>query len=84
MYLIITDNDLVNIIKASKSKILEIGKDVGIISYNDAPLKEVVENGITVVSIDWHEMGKKAAGLINKPAKFQVPETTNLIIRKSL
>ena len=84
MFLIITDNDLVNIIKASKKKNLEIGKDIGIISYNDAPLKEVVENGITVVSIDWYEMGVKTAKLINQPTKIQVLEPTNLIIRNSL
>jgi DNA-binding transcriptional regulator YhcF (GntR family) len=84
LFLIITDNDLVNIIKASKKKNLEIGKDIGIISYNDAPLKEVVENGITVVSIDWYEMGVKTAKLINQPTKIQVLEPTNLIIRNSL
>lgn len=84
VYLIIIDDDLVNIIKASKKKKLEIGKDVGIISYNDAPLKEVVENGITVVSIDWYEMGIKTAKLINQPTRVQVLEPTNLIIRNSL
>ena len=84
LFLIIIDDDLVNIIKASKKKKLEIGKDIGIISYNDAPLKEVVGNGITVVSIDWYEMGVKTAKLINQPARVQILEPTNLIIRNSL
>jgi DNA-binding transcriptional regulator YhcF (GntR family) len=83
-YLIIEDEDLVNIIKASKKKNLEIGEDVGIISYNDKSLKEVIEDGITVVSIDWNEMGRKAAELINQPTRTQILEPTDLIIRNSL
>jgi len=84
IYLIIADDDLVNIIKASKKKRLEIGKDIGIISYNDTPMKEVIENGITVVSINWYEMGIKTAELINQPTKVQILEPTDLIIRNSL
>ncbi len=84
VYLIIGDDDLVNIVKASKKKKLEIGKEIGIISYNDTSMKEIIENGITVVSIDWNEMGKKTAELINEPNKVQLLEPTNLIIRNSL
>ena len=83
-YLIIEDDDLVNIIKASKKKKLEIGKDIGIISYNDTPLKEVIENGITVVSVDWNEMAIKTAKQINQNTRVEILEPTNLIIRNSL
>lgn len=84
VYLIIEDDDLVNIIKASKLKKIKIGKDVGIISYNETSLKEVVENGITVVSTDFYEMGKKTAEHIIQGKKEEILLPTNLIIRKSL
>jgi len=84
VYLIIEDDDLVNIIKASKKKKLEIGKDIGIISYNNTPLKEVIENGITVVSVDWNEMALKTAKQINQNTRVEILEPTELIIRSSL
>jgi len=78
------DDDVVNIIKAVKKKKLEIGKDIDIINNNDRSMKEVIKNGTIIVSIDWNEMGKKTAELINQPEKVQLLEPTNLIIRNSL
>jgi DNA-binding LacI/PurR family transcriptional regulator len=43
---------------------LVIGKDVGIISYNETPLKEILLDGITVISTDHAKMGELAAQLI--------------------
>lgn len=83
-YLVIEEADLATLIKICKSQNLKIGKDVGIISYNDTPLKEILLEGITVISTDHEKMGKAAANIIlNKQTiKFKNPFT--LIIRKSL
>jgi len=63
---------------------LDIGKHVGIICYNDSPMFEVIENGITVISTDFAKMGELAAEFIltKKPVQATVP--TSLIIRGSL
>ncbi|MEP7253299.1 MAG: substrate-binding domain-containing protein, partial [Ginsengibacter sp.] len=75
---------LVNLIKSCNSAKLKIGKDVGIISYNETPLKEILLDGITVLSTDHAKMGASAARLIleNKQEKIRNPFT--LILRKSL
>lgn len=41
-----------------------MGKDVGVISYNETSLKKIILNGITTISTDFEMMGRKAAQLI--------------------
>ena len=52
---------LVEIARYAKSQGLVIGKDIGIISYNDSYLSEVILGGLTTVSTDFAQMGKLAA-----------------------
>ncbi|MEN9703541.1 MAG: hypothetical protein RLZZ209_969, partial [Bacteroidota bacterium] len=40
------------------------GKDIGIISYDDTPLKEIIAEGISVISNDFSKMGERAAQMI--------------------
>ena len=63
-YILLDDQHLVETIEIIRKKNLELGKEVGLISYNETPLKRILAGGITVISTDWQEMGKKAAGLI--------------------
>jgi len=74
-YIIIEENDLCNLIKKSREREYEIGKDIGIISYNDSPLKEILLDGITVISTDHTKMGETAARLIldNRNEKIKNP-----------
>jgi DNA-binding transcriptional regulator YhcF (GntR family) len=84
IYLVIDDSDLVGVIKMAKVHGYRIGKDIGVISYNDTPLKEVVENGITVISTDFEKLGTTAAEhIINQSAERTVTPT-RLIVRNSL
>lgn len=78
------DQDDVNIIKLSRKKRWKLGKDIGLISYNDTAVKEVLEGGITVISTDFRKMGEEAAkAILNKtPIIFRDP--TKVIIRQSL
>ena len=82
-YISIDDNDLVKLIEHAKAKNWEIGKDIGIISYNDTPLKKVVANGITVVSTNFKKMGQSAAQLIINNKKECIANTGSLIDRGS-
>jgi DNA-binding transcriptional regulator YhcF (GntR family) len=83
-YVVIEENDLVNLIKKCRQENLAIGKDIGIISYNETPLKEILLDGITTISTDHEQMGKTAAQLINENRRAIVKNPFTLIKRKSL
>lgn len=78
----IEEADLVNLVKQVRENEYQLGKDIGIISYNDTPLKDLL--GISVISTDFKVMAETAAEIIldNKKKKLKVP--FNLITRDSL
>jgi DNA-binding transcriptional regulator YhcF (GntR family) len=84
VYVIPNDRDLVQVIEKSKLQDLKLGTDFGIISYNETPLKKVVENGITTISTHFEDMGKILAQMILKGKKEQIENKCALIIRNSL
>ena len=84
LYIIPDDKNLLRIIKKMKSEKLTLAKDIGVISYNDTLLKEIVENGITTISTDFNAMGKRLAEMILNKEQLQIENPNNLIIRNSL
>lgn len=84
VYIIPNDRDLVSVIEKSKQQHLKLGTDFGIISYNETPLKKVVENGITTISTDFAAMGKIMAQMILSGKKEQIENKCSLITRNSL
>jgi len=83
-YLVIDDNSLVAIVKLAQQKGYELGRDIGVISYNDTPLKSVVANGITTISTDFNAMGRSVVNLILNNKKDHIENPCNLIVRNSL
>ncbi|MEJ7589784.1 MAG: substrate-binding domain-containing protein, partial [Ferruginibacter sp.] len=63
-FIVIEETDLINLIKISRSLNLVVGKNIGIISYNETPLKGILLDGITVIYNDHEKMGETAANLI--------------------
>jgi DNA-binding LacI/PurR family transcriptional regulator len=84
VYLIPDDRNLILIIKKIKQGNFTIGKDVGIISYNETLLKEIVDDGITTISTDFEFMGKRLAQMIQNKEKIQIENPSSIIIRNSL
>lgn len=84
VYIIPNDRDLVRVIEKAKVQGLQLGMDYGIISYNETPLKKLVENGITTISTDFETMGKTLAEMILKNNKAQIENPSRLILRNSL
>ncbi|MDP9959352.1 GntR family transcriptional regulator [Chryseobacterium lathyri] len=82
IFITIRERDLVNLVKQIRQKNLELGKDIGIISYNETPLKELL--GITVITTDFKAMGESAAYMILKNKKEQVNNVFKFIQRDSL
>jgi DNA-binding transcriptional regulator YhcF (GntR family) len=81
-YIIIEEFDLVNLVKQARDKNFKPGKDIGIISYNDTPLKDLL--GITVISTDFKLMGETAAYMILKKKKEVVKNVFRFINRHSI
>lgn len=65
VYINLMEDDLVILIENIMASNLIIGTDVGVISYNETPLKKLLINGITTISTDFKLMGSLAADLIN-------------------
>ena len=63
---------------------LKVGKDVGVISYNESPMKKIILNGITTISTDFEMMGMKAAQLIIEKSTAHMPIPFSLTLRPSL
>jgi DNA-binding transcriptional regulator YhcF (GntR family) len=76
-YIVIEENDLVNLVKQVREQGYTMGKDIGIVSYNDTPLKELL--GITVVSTNFKLMGETAAYMIRKQKRECVKNSFNFI-----
>lgn len=73
LFITIEEYDLVNLIRLTKEKNLILGEDIGVISYNETPLKELLD--ISTISTDFKLMGETTAKLIleNQKGKFKVP-----------
>jgi len=84
IYFVLDDKNLIRIIKKIKNQKLKLGHNIGIISYNDTILKDVVENGITTISTDFNAMGMRLAEMILKNEKLKEENPSRLTIRKSL
>lgn len=84
IYFVFEDIDLASILEEVNQKKLKLGIDIGIISYNDTPMKKFISGGITVISTDFKEMGKKAAAFVAGQKVKDIAIPTKLIIRESL
>lgn len=83
-FFLISDRDLVQMVKLAKDYKYKLGKKFGIVSFNDTMLKEVVGGGITTISTDFVAMGNTLADMVlNKKIK-QVRNPSKLIVRSSL
>jgi DNA-binding LacI/PurR family transcriptional regulator len=81
---VLEDSDLAELVRQARRSSLALGKDVGILAFNETPLKEVLADGITVVSTDHELMGRTAALLMLNHQAEKVKNPFKLIRRSSL
>lgn len=84
VYLVVDDRDLVFLLKLAEIQNMVLGKDFGIISYNDTLLKEVLAGGIATLSTDFKLMGRTMASLININEIRTIENPWALNLRKSI
>ncbi len=82
LFITIEESDLVNLVHHARDRNFTLGKDIGIISYNETPLKELLD--ITVISTGFNMMGKTAAKMILEKKKGEIKNPFDFIDRGSL
>jgi DNA-binding transcriptional regulator YhcF (GntR family) len=83
-YVVISDDDLYRFIKMCKESGWKLGSDVGLVAYNDNPVKEILEDGITTISTNHDEIGRTAAEMILTRNFRRIKSPFELIRRNSL
>jgi DNA-binding transcriptional regulator YhcF (GntR family) len=83
-FVLISDDDLYRFIKICKIKNWKPGKDVGLVAYNDNPVKELLEDGITTISTNHDAIGRFAAQMILTGDFKRIKSPFEFIQRNSL
>ena len=84
LFITVTDELLITLLEMMEKLNLRPGKDIGLISYNDSPLKRILAGGISTLSSDFEAMGRAAARCILENKMLQARNPFKLIVRNSL
>jgi len=64
LFIIKSDQDLALLVKHCREHQLKLGKDIGVICFNDSALKEVLAGGISVITPDFGQIGQQVAKIV--------------------
>jgi DNA-binding LacI/PurR family transcriptional regulator len=84
LYLVVSDEDLIELIRTCIKKRWKLGRDIGIISYDETPLKSILAGGITVITTDFKKMGVTASDMVKGKITGKTSNPCRIIRRKSL
>ncbi|MEL7118637.1 MAG: GntR family transcriptional regulator [Bacteroidota bacterium] len=84
LYVCLRDTDLVKLVKMANQEGLSPGREYGILSYNDSPMKEIIHEGITVISTDFEAMGRQTVAMILEGHQEQTANPLKIIERNSI
>ena len=84
LYITLSEDDLVSLLDNLQQTPLMLGSDIGIISYNETPVKKFLANGITTISTDFKLLGNLAAELVLDDSERCIEVPFYLTLRKSL
>jgi DNA-binding transcriptional regulator YhcF (GntR family) len=84
VYISLMEDDLVILIEKLIASGYRIGEEIGVISYNETPIKKIILEGITTISTDFGKMGKITAQMILNNEKSHVEIPFTLTLRPSL
>ncbi len=83
-YLIVNHRQMINFVKDCRQKNLNLGSDVGVVVFNDEPVYEILDCGISVISTNFKAIGELAAQFVVTLEPIQTYVETKLIMRGSL
>lgn len=78
------ENDLVVLIEKILATEFEVGRNIGVISYNESPIKKIILNGITTISTDFQLMGRRVAKAVTEKSIIHEAMPFSLNVRASL
>jgi hypothetical protein len=81
-YVVIRETDLVELVKKIRQTSYLLGREIGIISFNETPLKELLN--MTVITTDFEAMGRTAATMLLAKQTGKVKNPFYTIRRGSL
>lgn len=84
VYINLIEDDLVILIEKMMEGRFKVGTDVGVISYNEIPIKKIILDGITTISTDFTLMGEKTAELILRNSADRIAIPFKVTVRNSL
>lgn len=82
LFIVIEDDALVKLIDLARAKNFTLGNDIGIISYDETPLKRLLN--IAVLSTNFSKMGITAAEMIVTNKKGKIKNSFQFIDRDSI
>ena len=83
-FVLISDDDLYRFIRICRNKGWKLGKNVGLVAYNDNPVKELLEDGITTISTNHDAIGRFAAQMILSGDFKRIKSPFEFVRRNSL
>ncbi|MBS7563935.1 GntR family transcriptional regulator [Mucilaginibacter sp. Bleaf8] len=85
VFITLREDDVVTLVERILSETnLQVGQDVGVISYNETPLKKIILNGLTTISSDFQKMGEVTARCILNNQRVHEAIPFHLKLRSSL
>lgn len=84
VFINLMESDLVILIERILATPLKIGENIGVISYNETPLKKIILNGLTTISTDFEKMGSMTADIIKNGSTARLEVPFALTLRSSL
>jgi len=82
LFITIEEDDLVTLVRQIREFEFELGNEIGVISYNNTPLKELL--GISVISTDVQQLGATAAQMILSKKKGRLINPFHFVDRGSI
>lgn len=83
-FLVVDETDLSELVRQVNSTPLQFGEQVGVVAYNDTPLKSVLAGGVSVVTTDHLAMGKQAAQMVLSHELRRISNPFRYIPRQTL
>lgn len=83
-YIIVSDDDLYSFIRRIRQKNWVLGKECGVVAYNENQVKEILCDGITTISTNHEEIGHLAAKMILTKKFERIKSPFKFIKRNSL
>ncbi|MDO5571191.1 MAG: GntR family transcriptional regulator [Bacteroidales bacterium] len=71
-YLVVSDVCMVRVMEKAYSNNWELGKDIGLIGFDDTPIRKILNRGVSVISTDFEKLGKNLCDIIINNRKEKI------------